>query len=704
MEKNILFIETYTLKNQDCFAIFDAFGNINVELNPEEGIYYKGTRFLSKFKFKIFDKCPILLSASVKEDNTLFTSDLTNPDLFHQDKLLIPKGSIHIFRSRFLYENCCYEKFVVRNFHLSPVELTISFHFGSDFVDIFEVRGFKRKKRGSLLPPQREKNKLRLGYEGLDGKKRFFEISFNHIPENLCEDCASFKIYLVPKEEYQLLITLKCLIELESYSKLSFSKALYLLKKHLADWEEESCKIYTSNTHFNQWLKRSFADIIMLTSNTPFGPYPYAGVPWFNTIFGRDGIITSLECLWINPQLAKGTLAYLSETQAKEFNPSQDAQPGKIVHEIRTGELAEIGEIPFARYYGSADATPLFVILAGKYFERTGDLDFIKKIWKNIVMAVEWMENFGDIDGDGLIEYEPSEIGLVNKGWKDSEDSVFYEDGSLARPPIALVEIQGYAYRAKKEAAKLARLLGEKDLAIKWEKSADKIKELIEEKYWCEEIKCYALALDGDKRPCKVRTSNAGHLLFTKAIPLSRAKELYGLFFEHHLFSGWGIRTLSSLEKRYNPLSYHNGSVWPHDNAIIGYGFSLYGLKYGTLKILEALFEASTFFKLHRIPELFCGFKRRPNEGPTHYPVACHPQAWAAGAVFLLLQGCLGLSFEDNKISFYHPLLPHFIEELWIKDLKFKDGKVDLYLKNYGEDVVINVVKKEGNIKIIIEK
>ena len=704
MERNSFFIETFTLKHQDCFAIFNAFGNIDVELNPEEGLYYKGTRFLSKFKFKIFEECPILLSASLKEDNTLFTSDLTNPDLYFQDNLLVPKGSIHIFRSRFLYENCCYEKFVVRNFHLSPVELIISFCFGSDFADIFEVRGFKRKKRGTLFPPQIEKNKLKLGYEGLDSKKRFFEISFNHLPENFCEDCASFKITLAPKEEYQLLITLKCFIEDEIYSKLSYSKALYLLKKHFADWEEESCKIYTSNTHFNQWVKRSFADIVMLTSHTPFGPYPYAGVPWFNTIFGRDGIITSLECLWINPELAKGTLAYLSETQAKEFSPAQDAQPGKIVHEIRTGELAKTGEIPFARYYGSADATPLFVILAGKYFERTGDLDFIKRIWKSIVMAVEWMENYGDIDGDGLIEYEPSEIGLVNKGWKDSEDSVFYEDGGLAKPPIALVEIQGYAYRAKKEAAKLARLLGEKDLAIRWEKSADTIKELIEEKYWCEDIKCYALALDGDKKPCKVRTSNAGHLLFTKAIPLSRARELYNLFFENHFFSGWGIRTLSSLEKRYNPLSYHNGSVWPHDNAIIGYGFSLYGLKDGTLKILEALFEASTFFKLHRIPELFCGFKKRPNEGPTHYPVACHPQAWAAGALFLLLQGCLGLSFEDNKISFYHPLLPHFIEELWIKDLKFKDGKVDLYFKNYGEDVVINVIKKEGNIKILIEK
>lgn len=704
MERNSLFIETYTLKHQDCFAIFDAYGNIDVNLNPEEGIYYKGTRFLSKFKFQLFQECPILLSASVKEDNTLFTSDLTNPALKIKDNLLIPKGSLHLFRSRFLYENCCYEKFVVRNFHLSPVSLNFSFHFGSDFSDIFEVRGFVRKRKGNFLRPLIEKNRLRLGYEGLDGKKRYLEISFYPLPKSLCEDCANFEISLNPREEYELLILFKCLIEEESYPKLSFSKALYLVKRHLKEWEEGSCKIYTSNAHFNQWLKRSFADIVMLTSRTPFGPYPYAGIPWFNTIFGRDGIITSLEFLWINPELAKGTLAYLSKTQAKDFNPFQDAQPGKIVHEVRTGELAEIGEIPYAQYYGSVDATPLFVILASEYFERTGDLEFIRKIWKNLVMAVNWMDRYGDLDGDGLIEYVPSEIGLTNKGWKDSEDSVFYEDGTLAKPPIALVEIQGYAFRAKKEAAKLARLLGEKELALSWEKSAESLKELIEEKYWCEEIKCYVLALDGDKRPCKVRSSNAGHLLFAKAIPLSKARIVYQLFFENHFFSGWGIRTLSSLEKRYNPLSYHNGSVWPHDNAIIGYGFSLYGLKEGVVKILEALFEASTFFKLHRIPELFCGFKRRPNEGPTHYPVACHPQAWAAGAVFLLLQGCLGLSFKDNQIIFNHPLLPDFIEELWIKDLTFKGGKVDLYLKNYGGDVVVNVIHKEGNIKILIEK
>ncbi len=704
MKKNNLFFETYTLKHEESFAIFNSFGDIDVTLNPEEGIYYKGTRFLSFLKLFISNQMPILLSSSVKEDNSLFIADLTNPCISKNEKIIIPEGNIHVFRMKFLYENCCYEKINVKNFYFFPIEVEIKFYFENDFADVFEVRGFKRERRGQILSSQIDKNNIKLVYKGLDNMLRITEISFSPPPESINDNSIVYKLKLNPKNSFSFYITIKCLIENENLAKYSYTKALYYIKKRLKNWEENSCKIYTSNEQFNQWLKRSWADIIMLATSTPFGPYPYAGIPWFNTIFGRDGIITALECLWIEPTIARGTLSFLASTQAQEINPDQDAEPGKIIHEIRKGELAETGEIPYAKYYGSVDSTPLFVILASKYFERTGDLEFIKKIWKNIVQAILWIDEYGDLDKDGFVEYFPSKRGLINKGWKDSEDSIFYEDGQLAKPPIALVEVQGYAYKAKKEGAKLARVLGEKELALKWEKSAERLKELIEEKFWCEDIKCFALALDGEKKLCKVRASNAGHLLFTKAISLSKARILSSLFFEKHFFSGWGIRTLSSLEKRYNPLSYHNGSVWPHDNALIAFGLSLYGFKEEALKILKSLFEASTFFKLHRIPELFCGFERRPNEGPTHYPVACHPQAWAAGSVFLILQGCLGLSFERNEIHFKHPALPEFLEEIWIKDLRVKGGKLDLYLKKYREDVVVNVIKKEGEIKILIEK
>jgi len=480
--KEKFFIESYTLKHEESFAIFDLYGNIDTEENNEEGIYYEGTRFLSHWKFYLFDKNFILLSSAVKEDNSLLTVDLTNPDIIKDGEIIIPQGKIHVLRTKFLYENCCYEKIYLRNFFLCPVELELNFYFDNDFADIFEVRGCKRDKRGKFYPLKVKRDKIKFVYKGLDNITRETLISFTPFPSDVVSTRVNYKIKLNPKESYTLYLTIQCLIEKQNLMESSYKKALYYIKRRVKDWENKSCKIYTSNEQFNQWLKRSWADIVMLTTSTEYGVYPYAGIPWFNTIFGRDGIITALECLWINPFIAKGTLAFLAHHQAKEFNPEQDAEPGKIVHEIRKGEMARTGEIPYAKYYGSVDTTPLFVILASKYFERTGDIDFIKSIWENIVLAISWIDNYGDIDGDGFVEYFPSKRGLTNKGWKDSEDSVFYEDGTLAKPPIALVEVQGYVYKAKKEASKLARILGEKELALKWEESAERIKELIEER------------------------------------------------------------------------------------------------------------------------------------------------------------------------------------------------------------------------------
>ncbi|MDN5379501.1 amylo-alpha-1,6-glucosidase [Thermodesulfobacterium sp.] len=702
--KGKLEVETHTLKHEESFAIFDAYGNIDVERNFEEGIYYQGTRFLSCHKFYLFDQLPILLSSAVKEDNSLFTVDLTNPKIIRNEEVIIPEGTVHILRNKFLYQNCCYEKIWIKNYFFDPVKIEISFYFNSDFADVFEVRGMKRRQRGKIFPLKTIKNGIKFVYRGLDNILRTTDIIFDPLPQQIISNKAVYLFNLGGKEKVVLNLYIRCLIENEDSELISYNKALYYITKKFREWENKSCKIYTSNELFNRWLQRSFADIVMLTTTTPYGPYPYAGIPWFNTVFGRDGIITALECLWINPSLAKGTLSFLAHYQAKKINREQDAEPGKIVHEIRKGEMAATKEIPYALYYGSVDATPLFVILASKYFERTGDIEFIKNIWKNIQMAITWIDKYGDIDKDGLVEYVPSEKGLINKGWKDSEDSVFYEDGKLAKPPIALVEVQGYVYKAKREASKLAKVLGKEKLAVKWAKEAERLRELIEEKFWDDGINCFVLALDGDKRPCRVRSSNAGHLLFTKAISMSKARILASLFFEKHFFSGWGIRTISSFEKRYNPLSYHNGSVWPHDNAIIAFGLCLYGFKQEALRILNALFEASIFFKLHRLPELFCGLERRVNEGPTYYPVACYPQAWSTGAVFLILQGCLGLAIEGNEIRFKHPLLPDFIEEMWIKNFEIKRGKVDLYLKNCGNDVGINIINKEGEVKVLVEK
>ena len=470
----------------------------------------------------------------------------------------------------------------------------------------------------------------------------------------------------------------------------------------------QEAQILTANEQFNDWLHRSLADLHMMRTQTPFGPYPYAGVPWFSTVFGRDGIITALQCLSFDPSLARGVLGYLAATQADSVSPEQDAQPGKVLHELRTDEMARLGEVPFQRYYGSIDATPLFVILAGAYYQRTADRAFIESIWPNIERALEWIDRYGDSDGDGFIEYaRKSRHGLVHQGWKDSVDSIFHSDGTLAEAPIALCEVQGYVYAAKTTASALAKMLGDPARASELLKEAETLREKFETAFWCEEISSYALALDGKKQQCRVRASNAGHCLFAGIASEEHARRVAATLTDETSFSGWGIRTVATSEARYNPMSYHDGSVWPHDNSLIAAGFARYDLKASAAMVLAGLLDASLFLDLHRLPELFCGFPRRPGESPTLYPVACAPQAWASGAVFLLLEACLGLCIiaPEQKVVFSKPVLPPFLRFASIRDLKVGDARADLLLARHDEgDVGVNVLRREGDLEVVVLK
>ena len=698
---------TRVLKHGETFGVFDRYGDIQLVGHGTQGLYHEGTRFLSREELFLNNDRPMLLSSTIKEDNALLAVDLTNPDLYHEGRIDIPRGSVHVFRSRFLWNGVGYERFRFSNFSLAVISMQIGLRFESDFADIFEVRGTKRQHKGKQLHRVVEKDVLVLPYEGLDGVLRQTRIMFSPIPTELSVTQALFNMTLDPKAEMLVTVTICCDIGANLRTCFAYDHAMAETEMELKAEQSQDCLIHTSNEQFNEWWNRSSVDLRMMVTETAEGPYPYAGVPWFSTPFGRDGIITALEALWIKPQIARGVLGYLASAQAKELKMAQDAEPGKILHETRKGEMAALGEIPFGLYYGSVDSTPLFVMLAGAYYERTGDLALMRTLWPNIELALDWIDTYGDQDGDGFVEYNrKSQTGLDNQGWKDSSDSVFHENGELAEGPIALCEVQGYVYDAKQQGAKLAKALGLPERANELRQQAEKLKQQFEEVFWCEDLSTYALALDGHKKTCRVRTSNAGHCLYTGIASPDRAVRLADTLMNNDHFSGWGVRTLADGERRHNPMSYHNGSVWPHDNAIIAAGLARYGLKAGVEKIMTSLFDASLVVDLHRLPELFCGFVRRPGQGLTRYPVACNPQAWAAASVFMGLQACLGMSIHasEAKVHFTYPILPVFLHELQIKNLQVGKASVDLLVRRHELDVGIIVMHRQGEIEVVVVK
>ncbi len=688
----------HVLNYGDTFCIGDRMGNIRPTGKGIQGIYHRDTRYISKLEFRINGKQPTLLSSSIKEENEILSVDLTNPSLTDRSGISIEEGTLHLKRSQFVRANEFREEIAITGYHAHACELELTLDIQGDFKDMFEIRGTKRAARGEQLPCELIDNRrFVLSYRGLDKTIRRAVVSFPvQVQYEKTKGNLYCQIRFRPGDEYRLSYAITFTadgMELPSDEK-AYEEAKELLMPYLNKAKAFFPVIETSNEQFTHWVNRSQADLVSLMADTPYGKYPYAGVPWYNTAFGRDGIITALETLWAAPNLSRDVLLFLAANQADCEDPASDAEPGKILHETRGGEMVALNEVPFRKYYGTIDATPLFVMLAGEYFVRTADEDTIRQIWPNIKAALLWIELYGDSDGDGFVEYRhKAENGLTNQGWKDSHDSISHQNGELADPAIALCEVQGYVYAAKKHASALARIVGEESLARKWQLEADQLKQRFNEVFWDDRLNCYVLALDGKKKPCRVVSSNAGHTLYTGIADEDKAIRLAETLLSPQMFSGWGIRTLSTTEKRYNPMSYHNGTVWPHDVAIIAAGMSRYGMTDAVMKLTTGLFNASLFIQLQRLPELFCGFVRRPGEGPTAYPVACSPQAWSVGAVFMLLQSMLHLRFDPRRqeISLHRPALPDYLCRIRLSGLQVGDISLTLDIERHHNDKRVSV-------------
>ncbi len=691
----------FVLKEGDSFLVADHFGDLG---GQEDGLFRNDTRVLSRWRLRVGGQRPALLSSAVSQDNVFFTAHLSNQPLPVLGEPDTAQGVIHIERKRLLWEGRLLEQLSLVNFADEPASVPLDFEFAADFRDMFEVRGQRRAHRGELLDAELGQQSVTLRYQGLDDQLRCAAISFSQLPGQLDEQHARFVVDLAARAKWELFVEIgQALCE---PNRTRFRQAAALARRSMRRRRRRGAQVKTSGRLFQAWLDKSRADLALLTTELPTGPYPYAGIPWFSTPFGRDAIITALQMLWLDPSLARGVLAYLARHQAREHSSFRDSAPGKIMHETRQGEMSAVNELPFGRYYGGVDTTPLFIVLAGAYARRTADRAFIESIWPALESAVSWMDEQAAGHPSGLLGYARGEdSGLINQGWKDSHDSVFHADGSTPEGPIALVEVQGYAYRAYREMAELAAERGMAERAVEWGAKAERLRAAVEQHFWLAPAGFYALALDGTGHACQVQASNAGHLLYCGLPDPERGRATAQKLLSRAFNSGWGIRTLVPDAARYNPMSYHNGSIWPHDMALCAAGLARYGERQGVVRLLAGLFEAASHFGM-RLPELFCGFERAPGEAPIAYPVACLPQAWAAGSVFMMLQACLGISIDarQGRVRVERPQLPAGIDHLQLRGLKVGDGMLDLSFQRLGSRTVVFADRREGPVRLTIEQ
>jgi glycogen debranching enzyme len=696
------FLDTRVLKENDLFLLTNKEGNIPVN-ESELGLYTKDTRFLSTYEFSI-EGIELCLLSSEAEQNFVGNIRLTNYEVKDGENITLWRESIAVKRKRFLFKDVFYERVTLQNYNQNSVPLNLKFKLNADFRDMFEVRGYLSGTKGKHLPREMSDEVISLGYEGSDGVNRCTIIEFNQkIYTNQENTIVSIPLEVLGDKSIDVDIIISPEVNNKKPEKFAFDVALKQVEENHRNWIESATKVTSDSEVFNQIYKRSLQDISCLLTDLGDGPFPVAGIPWFAVPFGRDSLIAALQMLSVYPEVAKGTLRILAKHQGVKEDSWRDEQPGKILHEIRFGELANNNDIPHTPYYGSIDSTPLFLVLVTEYYRWTGDQDFILELLPNIKRALHWVEQYGDRDNDGFIEYfKESSKGIDNQAWKDSADSVVHKNGNLAKAPISIAEVQGYVYDAKYKLAKMFEELGESEYSLKLENEAAQLKENFTKEFWLEKEQYVAIALDYKKEKVESITTNPGHCLWSGLLSQEQATKVVERLISKDMFSGFGIRTMSTQSARFNPMSYHDGSVWPHDNSIVFLGMKNQGFHKEAMKVIDGLLKASTYFEYYRLPELFCGFDSEDEPCPVPYPVACSPQAWAAGTAFMMLQAILGIAPNVPKgILMLTPSLPSTINYLDIEDLKVGKGIINIRLiKDDNGQVSTEILKNTTGLDI----
>jgi glycogen debranching enzyme len=693
------------IKEGELFLYTNLEGNVPAaEISPL-GLYFRDTRYLSRLEMTVGGRPPVLLSSTAERD-FVCSMEFANLQMKGADGRSIPQASVHVRRTRLLADRL-YELLRVKNFNPEPVEVSIELAFGADFADMFEVRGTRRRRRGTRLAPKGTSRSITLAYLGLDEALRKTVVSFAQVPARIEGTHAVFHVHLEPRERK----VLKFSVEVqgpgtpEAASDGDFNTKLGEVRRDYERWFAESSDIFTDNEQFTAVLRRAERDIRMLLARTRYGRLLMAGVPWFVAPMGRDALLASLETLMLDPRPAIETLQALTKLQGRSDNVFREEEPGKIMHEMRQGELAALKAIPHTPYYGAIDTTPLYLLLLCETVMWTGDLDFFELLREPIDAALRWIDQYGDIDGDGFVEYRRrSRQGLVNQGWRDSHNAIVHADGSIAEGPIALSEVQAYVYYAKRRLAELFGALGDIELSERLQAEAQALKLRFNERFWMEDEQYVAMALDGRKQQVRTIASTAGHCLWSRIVDDEHVSAVAQRLLSPDMFSGWGVRTISKVSASYNPMSYFNGSVWPLDNAIIARALKKLGYTAEANKIATGLFEAALTQEYHRLPEVFCGFTKQAVNKPVSYPMACSPEAGSAGALYMILQEILGIyaNAEENILYVHNPVLPSWLNEVDVNHLNVGRSTLSLRFRREGAKTSFSVRDKQGAVRVVV--